>query len=83
MKIRLTVLGRLLAHDLALLAQPSSQGARAGPRQRRCGTRPCRGHRAEHALGGALTGGSAMTGRRRGPAGGHREGPRKASGMVR
>jgi hypothetical protein len=60
MKISLTVLGRLLAHGLALLAQPSSQGARADPRQRRCGTRPCRGHRAER----ALVGGSAVTGRR-------------------
>jgi hypothetical protein len=45
MKIHLTMLGQLLAHDLALLAQPSGHGARADPR---------RGHRAKHALGGAL-----------------------------
>jgi hypothetical protein len=54
MKIHLTMLGQLLAHDLALLAQPSGHGARADPRQRRCDARPRRGHRAKNALGGAL-----------------------------
>jgi hypothetical protein len=83
MKIHLTMLGRLLAHDLALLAQPSGHGAQADPCQRRCDARPRRGHRAKHALGGALTVSLAVTDRRQGPASGHGEGPGKASGMVR
>jgi hypothetical protein len=79
MKIRHTVLGRLLAHGLALLAQPSGRGTRAGPHQWRYGADPRRGRRAQR----VLVGGLAVTDLRRGPAGGHGEGPGKAPGMVR
>jgi hypothetical protein len=64
MKIRCTVLGRLLAPGLALFSQPSGQGARASPHQRRCGARPRCGNRAQCALNGALAGDPAVTGRR-------------------
>jgi hypothetical protein len=60
-KIPRTVLGRLLAHGMALLAQPSGQGTRASPHQRHYGARPRCGRHAQHALGGALIGGPAMT----------------------
>jgi hypothetical protein len=79
MKIRHTVLGRLLAHGLALLAQPSGRGTRAGPHQWRYGADPRRGRRAQR----VLVGGLAVTDLRRSPAGGHGEGPGKAPGMVR
>jgi hypothetical protein len=79
MKICCTVPSRLLAHGLALLAQPSGQGAWAGPCQRRYGVRPCHGHHAQRALANGL----AVTGRRQGPASGHGEGPGTAPGMVR
>jgi hypothetical protein len=78
MKICCTVPSWLLAHGLALLAQPSGQGAWAGPCQRRCGARPCHGHHAQRALASGL----AVTGRRQGPASGHGEGPGTAPGMV-
>jgi hypothetical protein len=78
MKIRRIVLGRLLSPSLALLAQPSGQGVRVGPHQRRCGACPCRGHHTQRGLSGTLTDGLAVTDRQLGPADEHGEGPGKA-----
>jgi hypothetical protein len=62
MKIRRAVLGRLLTLGLALLAQPSNQGARASPHQWCYGACPRHGHRAQCVLDGVLADGPALTG---------------------